>query len=206
MKNQPQLVSIYPAFVYSWRNLTDGRLYIGWHKGDENDGYICSSKRLLEEYREDTSNFVRYIIARGTSKDMAVLETKILQSLNVKDDPMFYNQHNGNGLYHLKRQSAAAKRKIGNAHRGIVLSSATRKKISSALLGRKMTDEQKLKRRGWKHTAEARKEMSIYRKGRKVSDETKARMSAAFKGRVLSPEHKAKISAYWKTKRQNSQS
>jgi hypothetical protein len=31
------------AFVYQWVNLTNGKIYIGYHKGDVDDGYDSSS-------------------------------------------------------------------------------------------------------------------------------------------------------------------
>lgn len=72
------------AFVYSWRNKETGRLYIGWHKGSPDDGYVCSSKILREEYEKDQSKFERFIIARGTAEDMVALETAILKSVDAK--------------------------------------------------------------------------------------------------------------------------
>ena len=30
------------AFTYILHNETNGKKYVGYHKGDENDGYICS--------------------------------------------------------------------------------------------------------------------------------------------------------------------
>ena len=65
------------AFVYSWKNKTTGKIYVGWHKGFEYDGYVCSSKVLMEEYTANPDNFERFIIAHGTAEDMAALETAI---------------------------------------------------------------------------------------------------------------------------------
>ena len=31
------------SFVYIWHNISNGRKYVGYHKGTLDDGYICSS-------------------------------------------------------------------------------------------------------------------------------------------------------------------
>ena len=85
------------AFVYSWTNTSTGQLYVGYHKGTPEDGYVCSSKPMLEDYMKDRSVFTRQIIARGTKEECIALEKAILMSANAKDDPTFYNKHNGNG-------------------------------------------------------------------------------------------------------------
>ena len=38
------------AFVYCWTDHKTNKIYIGSHKGDVNDGYVCSSKYMMEEY------------------------------------------------------------------------------------------------------------------------------------------------------------
>lgn len=90
------------AFVYCWTDHKNQKLYVGSHKGSITDGYICSSKLMLEEYTQRSQDFTRQIIAEGTWDDMFKLEGKILQALNVKDDPSFYNQHNGSGDFRNK--------------------------------------------------------------------------------------------------------
>lgn len=105
---------------------------------------------------------------------------------------------------------------------GIVRSSETRAKISSALMGHEVSPETREKlrsasrgntnragqvvsletrakmsesRRRRETSAETRAKMSASLKGRKLSDETKQRISAAAKGREFSPETRAKLSA-----------
>ena len=41
----------YESFVYCWTDTKRNMLYVGKHKGDINDGYICSSKYFLSEYK-----------------------------------------------------------------------------------------------------------------------------------------------------------
>lgn len=44
----------YESFVYCWTDTKRNMLYVGKHKGDINDGYICSSKYFLSEYKNKT--------------------------------------------------------------------------------------------------------------------------------------------------------
>ena len=37
-------MELHEAFVYRWTNVTLGSIYVGYHKGSQDDGYICSSK------------------------------------------------------------------------------------------------------------------------------------------------------------------
>lgn len=49
------------AFLYCWTDLVNHKLYVGVHKGIQNDGYICSSKKMLEEYNKRQEDFKRKI-------------------------------------------------------------------------------------------------------------------------------------------------
>jgi hypothetical protein len=77
------------AFVYCWTDHKTNMLYIGSHKGTIDDGYICSSKIMMEEYNLRSSDFTRQIIAEGTWDEMFKFEGKLLQSFDVKNDPLF---------------------------------------------------------------------------------------------------------------------
>ena len=100
------------AFVYCWTDHKLEKLYIGWHKGQPNDGYICSSKIMLQEYNNRPNDFTRQIIATGSPEDMSNFETTLLKNFNVVKDQSFYNMHNGNGFYHLKKHTEETKEKL----------------------------------------------------------------------------------------------
>lgn len=40
------------AFVYVWTDTGTNKIYVGVHKGDSNDGYVCSSKYMKAEYKK----------------------------------------------------------------------------------------------------------------------------------------------------------
>lgn len=99
------------AFVYCWTNIKTNKLYVGVHKGTPGDGYVCSSKLMLEDYLCDPQSFVRQIIAEGDYEDMLNFEKIILKSCNAAKDDQFYNMHNGNGRPYRKSFSEETKNK-----------------------------------------------------------------------------------------------
>ena len=93
-------------------------LYVGIHKGSQHDGYICSSKWVLEEYNKRPDDFHRQIIANGSYAEMAKLETSILISENASRNPKYYNRHTNNGKYINLKHSEETKKKISKAKQG----------------------------------------------------------------------------------------
>ena len=90
------------AFVYCWTDHFKNMLYVGVHKGTVNDGYVCSSKIMLKEYKDRPQDFTRQIIAFGIYEDMYKFESKILQTERVIDNPHYYNINMNNGYYRNK--------------------------------------------------------------------------------------------------------
>jgi hypothetical protein len=90
----------FEAIVYGWRNIIDGKMYIGFHKTTEiYDGYINSSKD--EELTEAWSygSLERFILWTGSVSECITLENFALKyakrELNWN---MFYNQSVGGGV------------------------------------------------------------------------------------------------------------
>ena len=100
------------AFLYCWTDHATNQLYIGWHKGTVDDGYICSSKYMKEQYNQRPDDFTREIVAFGTTKDITNLETLLLRSVDAKNDDQFYNRHNGDGFYRYGKHSEETKQKL----------------------------------------------------------------------------------------------
>lgn len=82
------------SFCYLWTNKDTDRKYIGKHKGTADDGYVCSSESLIEEYKECPSRFIRTILAYGTDQEMLELETQLLITLKAKKSHLYYNMSN----------------------------------------------------------------------------------------------------------------
>lgn len=87
------------AFVYCWTDHKTNRLYVGSHKGTIDDGYVCSSKHMMKEYKNRPADFTRQIIAEGKLEDIRILEGKILKASNARLDEQFYNKHDNDGLF-----------------------------------------------------------------------------------------------------------
>lgn len=90
------------AYVYKWTHVPTMKWYIGSRtakKSHPNDGYVASSKVVLEMYNENPTDWQREIIAVGDPKEMRLLEFQILDSLDAKNDLMSFNLHNGDGKF-----------------------------------------------------------------------------------------------------------
>jgi hypothetical protein len=103
---------LFDSFVYCWTDTRTNMLYLGVHKGTQDDGYICSSKYMLNEYNLRSDDFSREIIAVGNYKEMLKFEAIILKSINAARDPLFYNKHNGDGRPYTEKHSEETKKKL----------------------------------------------------------------------------------------------
>ena len=170
------------AFVYCWTDKITNKLYVGSHKGTPDDGYICSSKTMFEEYNKRPDDFHRQIVAEGNLLDIRNLESKILQSADAKNNEWFYNKHQNDGFYfdgwkkgehteqHRKNMSIAASKRI-----------RTKEHIEKLQAGR----------RGSKNTTEHTAALVNSRLGSKHSEETKKKMSES--KQKISPERRSEI-------------
>lgn len=158
------------SFVYKWTNIENNMYYIGVHKGHVDDGYICSSKHMLEEYKNNPSVFKREILAEGTDRQMREYEKNILLELNAAKDILSYNKWNSHSkLYNVGPMSDKHKKKISIALRGnknskgIIRDENFRKKLSDNKKGNKNF-------LGKKHTKETKEKISLKQKGKTLSE------------------------------------
>jgi hypothetical protein len=82
------------AFIYMWIDRLNDRKYIGYHAGTLDDGYICSSEMMNEEFNKRPMDFHRTILAWGKAKHMYELETMLLLALDASTRGSFYNVSN----------------------------------------------------------------------------------------------------------------
>jgi hypothetical protein len=87
------------AFVYKWINLSNNKKYIGYHKGLQDDGYICSSSNseFWNDFKNPNMKWERQILAEGTSNDCLKIEQKILKEIDLRSDE-FYNNARGSEI------------------------------------------------------------------------------------------------------------
>ena len=177
------------AFVYCWSDHKTKKLYIGSHKGSTEDGYVCSSKLMLEEYNKRPGDFSREIISIGPYKDMRILEAKLLDDIDAKRDPNYYNQTNGNENWCHKGHTEESKRKLsialkGNNHNlGRTASEEHKRKISMSLKGNTRCVGKNLSEKHKRKISESQKG-NTNRLGHSHSEETKRKMSESHKKRL----------------------
>ena len=89
------------AFVYVQRCADNGRYYVGYHKGKEDDGYFCSS-RSFELWRDHDKGlrFDRSILFRGTKEECKQAEIDFLSSCYL--DRACYNMANADGKFFIR--------------------------------------------------------------------------------------------------------
>ena len=81
------------VFVYCWTDWKQEKLYVGSHKGSPDDGYVCSGKHMLKEYKERPDDFTRQIVASGTLDDMRAFELVLLKAEKVNTNEHYYNKN-----------------------------------------------------------------------------------------------------------------
>lgn len=84
------------SFVYRWTNLTLDKIYIGWHKGTEDDGYICSSTsdQFWNDYNNPSYTWQREILFKGTMPECQLLESQLLDSVDITSENIYNNRNN----------------------------------------------------------------------------------------------------------------
>lgn len=187
------------AFVYRWTNIQTGQWYIGSRTAQgchPDDGYICSSRRLRPLIESNQSEWQREILCIGEPRDMLGLETRLLQQLDAKNDPLSLNQHNGDGRFTTAGVEPWNKGKhspIGKPswNSGLKCPEHSEKMKGRAApnKGKPMSDEQKLK------LSLALKGKPSPKKGKPgtlSTPDANAKRSATLKGRKQSPEHIAR--------------
>lgn len=177
------------TFVYCWSDSKTAKVYVGVHKGAVDDGYICSSKSMLSDYRQRPDDFTRQIIAEGTLNDCAVLEVVIIKQL-LKDKESCYNR-------------AAGKMIINDVHPMLGKSNKEGSKKASETVARKMKEDPEYARITKENRSKAKLGQVSPRKGIKLSDETKQKISqnnywngkiGVNAGKIFSEEYRKKLS------------
>lgn len=94
------MIQKYDSFVYIWYNKVKKMFYIGKHLGSVNDGYICSSKMMLRDYRKNPDHFKRRILEYFVDPTGSLSLDKECQWLSLIPDEQlgkkYYNLKNKN--------------------------------------------------------------------------------------------------------------
>ena len=91
---------MFSAIVYGWRNLENGKMYLGFHKTkDIHDGYINSSEDTELQTAWSYGLMQRHILWRGTVAECITLENYALKYAKSNLDwDRFYNKSVGGGV------------------------------------------------------------------------------------------------------------
>lgn len=129
------------GFVYIWYDRKYKRYYIGSHKGNIDDGYICSSSWMKRAYKRRSYDFKRKILKIVESKsDLLEEEQKYLDL--IKDEEL------GKKYYNLKKKAAGgfskcAIKKSAEYRKNKPLSSSHRHNLSQALTNKKWSENRR---------------------------------------------------------------
>ena len=177
------------GFIYLWYDCRRKMYYIGCHFGKEDDGYICSSRRMRDVYRRRPQDFKRRIIQKNISRDILLTEEHKWLS-RIHDDELgkkYYNlskKHFGHWSADSNR-TLTIKQKLSEASKLLHQDPEYKKKF---LEGRKKMPpqtQQQIAKRAKSNT------------GKKRTEETKRKISESNKGKVMGPlsdEHRQKVS------------
>ena len=172
------------SFVYKWTNLTLGKIYIGYHKGKEDDGYICSSSSsaFWEDFNNSNFEWSREILYRGTMKECQLLESKLLDEINIKSKSVYNNKNNlmFNFDEEIRQKLVnAANKRSKNPEYIKKLSDASKKQWENP-------DHKKLireKNTGKKHSKETKEKIKLARSRQIITKESRVKAAAKLIGK-----------------------
>lgn len=165
------------SFVYRWTNLTLNKIYIGWHKGTEDDGYVCSSSsdQFWDDYNNPNYEWQREILFKGTMPECQLLESQLLDSLDITSENVYNNKNN---LMFNFNEEIRSKLKIAALKRG------------EDPEYRKLQSERT--RAQWEANPERRKIQSEKAKRQIVTNETKEKIRLARSKQIITKESRIK--------------
>lgn len=135
------------AFVYIWKNLTNGKSYIGYHKGIEDDGYICSSSSKLfwSDFNNSSMLWSREIIHKGTRDECLQYEQQLLKSIDIKESKWYNNARGSTIIFTDEVRQKIREHHFGkpSGMLGKTHSKETRKILKEKLQGRVLSEEHK---------------------------------------------------------------
>jgi group I intron endonuclease len=196
--------------IYKITNLINNKIYIGqstdiikrW--SDYKNLHCKKQPKLyasLKKYGVDSHKFE--IINECDIEQLNNLERYYQDLYNVLDRKCGLNCTLTKSNDRTGKLSEETRKKIGEKHKGKIVSNETRLKMSES--AKQMTKETKNKisesNKGKKRSEETKNKMREKAKGRKASEETKIKMSEKRKGRKVSEETKIKMSESQKGKK-----
>lgn len=124
------------GFVYRWYDASNGKFYIGSHKGTPNDGYLGGGVLFRRAYAKRPESFSREIIYTGVH--YREYEQTILDYEDAANNPMFYNlvNHAWGGSPKGMPKKPSTRLKMSEASKGKKKSVKHRENVSKSLKGK----------------------------------------------------------------------
>lgn len=134
------------GFVYRWYDDSNGKFYIGSHKGTTDDGYLGGGVLFRRAYAKRPNSFTREIIYKGVN--YREYEQIILDYEDAANDDMFYNLVNSawGGSKKGIPKSESTKIKMSEVAKGKAKSKSHRKAVSNSLKGKTGKDSRNAKK------------------------------------------------------------
>jgi len=89
--------SSYEAYLYQYTNLSNGKMYVGIHKGSVDDSYNHSStnQEFAKVFSNSKSKLKFDVLDYGDYSVMQNAEYNLLKKADARTNPMYYNKSNG---------------------------------------------------------------------------------------------------------------
>ncbi len=152
------------GFIYLRRDSKHKKFYIGSHWGKKNDGYICSSTNMRENYKNRKSNFKRRILKKvyTNRQELLVEEQRWLDMIKPEEFGIKY--------YNISR-------KAGQGY--LWINEETKKQVI-----KKRLDTMKQRHYDYVYWNRSKKGIPSHMKDKKHSAESLLKMSLAHKGKT----------------------
>lgn len=185
-------------YVYRITNLVKNKHYYGIRStkvkpiDDLGVKYFSSStdKDFIKDQKNNPQDYRYKIIFVYDSRKTALrTEIKLHEMFNVGVNESFYNRSKQTAIGFDRsgvtyQHSVEAKIKIGNAHKGKIVSNKTKEKLSKLHKGKTISDKHK-------------QQISLKAKGKIFSDEHNSKISEALTNKPKSAEHKQNLKLAW---------
>lgn len=153
-------------FIYIWFDRRRKMYYLGCHVGKEDDGYICSSRRMRDVYRRRSEDFKRRILKRNIPREVLLTEEHKWLQL-IPDDELGKKYYN-HSKHHFGHWSQDPEKVINMRERNTGKNNPMYGKLSPF--------------RGKTHSEETRRKIKEKRAKQIYTEETKLKISESHKG------------------------
>jgi hypothetical protein len=169
-------------YIYKITNLVNGKIYIGAHEGELDDGYFGSGKLILAAIKKyGKQNFSKEILERCSSREaLFIREAEIVTEHFIKSEDNYNLVPGGSGGSILSNRkpftemhSSETKKRISDSLKGRVVSNETRKRLSENNWARTNPEAQRLS---------AKKAAASRKTWKAPSNKTKEKISVALTG------------------------